>query len=102
MVPLSRDRYKQTTFQSKVTSNVASGMKLSIDGLYSRETGTSASQAGNPGFFVSPSGIAGNMDNVSFIESRIFATDYWAPTEQTTFNLGAQFTHSISNTTFMK
>lgn len=100
MVPLSRDRYKQTTFQSKVTSNVASGMKLSVDGLYSRETGTSASQAGNPGFFVSPSGIAGNMDNVSFIESRIFATDYWAPTEQTTFNLGAQFTHSISNTTF--
>ncbi|MFY0698875.1 MAG: TonB-dependent receptor [Balneola sp.] len=100
MVPLSRDRYKQTTFQSKVTSNIASGMKLSIDGLYSRETGTSASQAGNPGFFVSPSGIAGNMDNVSFIESRIFATDYWAPTEQTTFNLGAQFTHSISNTTF--
>lgn len=100
MVPLSRDRYKQTTFQSKLTSNIASGMKLSIDGLYSRETGTSASQAGNPGFFVSPSGIAGNMDNVSFIESRIYSSDYWAPTEQTTFNLGAQFTHSISNTTF--
>ncbi|HAW78433.1 MAG TPA: TonB-dependent receptor, partial [Balneola sp.] len=49
MVPLSRDRYKQTTFQSKLTSNIASGMKVSIDGLYSRETGTSASQAGNPG-----------------------------------------------------
>ncbi|HCT51371.1 MAG TPA: TonB-dependent receptor, partial [Balneola sp.] len=100
MVPLSRDRYKQTTFQSKLTSNIASGMKVSIDGLYSRETGTSASQAGNPGFFVSPSGIAGSMDNVSFIESRLYASDYWAPTEQTTFNLGAQFTHSISNTTF--
>lgn len=100
LVPLSRDRYKQTTFQSKLTSNVAPGMKLSFDGLYSRETGTSASQAGNPGFFVSPSGIASNMDNVSFIESRLYASDYWAPTEQTTFNLGAQFTHSLSNTTF--
>ncbi|MFV1883702.1 MAG: TonB-dependent receptor [Balneola sp.] len=99
-VPLSRDRYKQTTFQTKLTSNIAPGMKLSVDGLYSRETGTSASQAGNPGFFVSPAGIASNMDNVSFIESRIFSSDYWAPTEQTTFNAGAQFTHSISNTTF--
>ncbi len=100
LVPLSRDRYKQTTFQTKLTSNVASGMKLSIDGLYSRETGTSASQVGNPGFFVSPSGISGSMDNVSFIESRLFSSDYWAPSEQTTFNLGAQFTHSLSNTTF--
>ncbi len=100
LVPLSRDRYKQTTFQSKITSNVASGMKFSIDALYGRQIGTSASQVGNPGFFISPSGIAGNMDNVSFIESRIYASDYWAPTEQTTFNLGAQFTHSISNNTF--
>ncbi|MEQ9308375.1 MAG: TonB-dependent receptor [Balneolaceae bacterium] len=100
LVPLSRDSYKQTTFQSKVTSNVASGMKLSFDGLYSREVGTSASQVGNPGFFVSPSGIAGSMDQVSFIESRIYSSDYWAPTEQTTFNLGAQFTHSVSNNTF--
>jgi len=100
MVPLSRDRYKQTTFQGKLTSNIASGMKLSVDGLYSRETGTGASQAGNPGFFVSPSGISGSMDNVSFIESRIYSSDYWAPTEEKTFNLGAKFTHSLSNTTF--
>tara|TARA_R110000868_G_scaffold410693_4_gene699796 strand:+ start:22556 stop:25693 length:3138 start_codon:yes stop_codon:yes gene_type:complete len=100
LVPLSKDRYKQTTFQTKITSNIASGMKFSIDGLYSRQTGTSASQAGNPGFFVSPKGISGSLDNVSFIESRIYASDYWAPTEQTTFNLGAQFTHSISDNTF--
>jgi outer membrane receptor protein involved in Fe transport len=100
LVPLSRDEYKQTTFQGKLTSNIASGMKLSIDGLYSRETGTSASQAGNPGFFVSPSGISGSMDNVSFIESRLYSTDYWAPTEEVSYNLGAQFSHSISNTTF--
>lgn len=100
MVPLSRDRYKETTFQSKITGNVASGMKLSIEGLYGRQTGTSSSQVGNPGFFVSPSGTAGAMDNVSFIESRIFSTDYWAPTEQITFNLGGQFTHTISDRTF--
>ena len=100
MVPLSRDRYKQTTFQGKVTSNIASGMKLSFDGLYSRETGTGASQSGSPGFFVSPAGIASNMDQVSYIESRIYSTDYWAPSERVNANIGAQFTHTISNSTF--
>ncbi|MDR9415054.1 MAG: TonB-dependent receptor [Gracilimonas sp.] len=100
MVPLSRDRYQQRTIQTKLTSNIAPGMKLSVEGLYSRETGTGASQSGNPGFFVSPAGIAGNMDQVSFIESRIYATDYWAPSERVNGNIGAQFTHSINNNTF--
>lgn len=100
MVPLSRDRYKQSTFQTRLTSNVGQGMKLSIDGLYSRETGTGASQSGNPGFFVSPGGIANSMESVSFIESRLYASDYWAPSEETTANVGFQFTHSLSNSTF--
>ena len=67
IVPLSRDRYKQTTIQGKVTSNIASGMKLSLDGLYGRQTGTSSNQAGNPGFFVSPGSIATNIERVSFL-----------------------------------
>ena len=100
MVPLSRDRYKQTTFQTKLTSNIRPGMKLSIDGLYSRETGTGASQAGNPGFFVSPSGIASNMDQVSFIDTRLYASDYWAPTEEISANIGAEFTHTLNDNTF--
>lgn len=100
IVPLSDDRYEQTTFQTRLTSNVGDGMKLSIDGLYSRETGTGASQAGNPGFFVSPTGIASSMDNVSFIDTRLYASDYWAPTERISANIGAEFTHSISENTF--
>ncbi|GAB5408080.1 MAG: hypothetical protein BalsKO_04450 [Balneolaceae bacterium] len=100
LVPLSRDSYDQTTFQTRLTSNVGPGMKLSIDGLFSKETGTGASQAGNPGFFVSPAGIAGSMDQVSFIESRLYSTDYWAPSEKVSSNLAAEFTHSISDNTF--
>lgn len=99
-IPLSRDRYKSTTAQAKLTSNIASGMKLSIDGLYNRQTGTGASQSGNPGFFISPSGIAGSMSQVSYIDSRIFASDYWAPTMERIANIGAQFTHTLSNNTF--
>ncbi|MEQ8523199.1 TonB-dependent receptor [Gracilimonas sp.] len=108
MVPLSRDRYDQTTWQTKLTSNVGPGMKLSIDGMYSRETGTSESQTGSSSgdfvgdshFFTSSTDISADMDQVSFIESRLFATDYWAPSEKISRNIGAQFTHSINNNTF--
>lgn len=100
IVPLSEDRYKQTTFQTKLTSNIADGMKLSVEGLYSLETGTGASQSGNPGFFVSPSGISGSMDQVSFIDTRLYASDYWAPSERVNANIGAEFTHSLSENTF--
>ncbi|MEX2364793.1 MAG: TonB-dependent receptor, partial [Balneolaceae bacterium] len=99
-IPLSEDRYKQTTFQTKVTSNVAPGMKFSVEGLYSKQTGTGERQDGAPGFFASPSGIAGSMNRVSFIDTRIFASDYWAPTEQVVANIGAQFTHTLNNSTF--
>lgn len=99
-IPLSRDDYKETTFQTKITSNVGEGMKLSFSGLYGRQAGTGSSQAGFPGFFVSPAGIASSMDLVSFIDTRIYSTDYWAPTEVINYNFGGQFTHSLSNRTF--
>lgn len=108
IIPLSEDRYKQTTFQGKITSNVAPGMKLSIDGLYSKETGTSESQSGSSTgdsggdshFFTSTTDITADMDQVSFIESRIYSSDYWAPSKQENANVGVQFTHSINNNTF--
>ena len=100
LIPLSRDSYNQTTFQGRLTSNIASGMKLSFDGLYSKQLGTGASQSGNPGFFRSASGIAGNMDLVSFIDCRIYCSDYWAPSEVTSTNFGVQFTHTLSENTF--
>ena len=100
MVPLSRDRYEQTTWQTKLTSNVGSGMKLSIDGMYSKETGTTESQAGASEFFTSPTDIATEIERLSFLESRLYASDYWAPSERVSANIGAQFTHSISENTF--
>lgn len=99
-IPLSTDNYQTTTWQGKLTSNIASGMKLSIDGLYGTQVGTGASQTGAPGFFVSPSGIAGSMHSVSYIDTRIYATDYWAPSKVTTANVGAQFTHTLNDKTF--
>ena len=99
-IPLANDKYEQTTFQGKLTSNVAPGMKLSFDGMYSKEIGTSLSRSGGTSFFDSASDQAYYMERVSYIESRIYSTDYWSPSEQVNSNIGVQFTHTLSNTTF--
>lgn len=99
-IPLATDGYEQTTLQGRLTSNIAQGMKLSIDGMYNLQRGTGASQTGGTGFFVTTAGIAGSMDNVSYIDSRIYSSDYWAPSKEKSTNLGIQFTHTLSNTTF--
>jgi hypothetical protein len=100
LVPLSEDRQIQTTLQAKVTSNIASGMKLSIDGYYNRLTGTTESQTGNNDFFDSNQDITTDMERVSFIESRIYASDYWAPSEQINRRLGVEFSHQLTSKTF--
>ncbi len=99
-IPLSEENFTGRTVQWKLTSNVAPGMKLSIDGYHDRLSGTGESQVGNPGFFTSAYDIARFMDNVSFIDTRIFASDYWAPREEKTDVFGLKFTHSLSDNTF--
>lgn len=99
-IPLSEEDYKTRTIQWKLTSNIAPGMKLSLDGYHDKVTGTGSSQVGNPGFFITAAGIAGAMDNVSFIDTRIFASDYWAPREEKASVFGLKFTHTISDKTF--
>ena len=100
MVPMSRDRYKDRTFQLRLTSNIRSGMKLSVDGLFGRETGTNSNNSGLPGMFASAQSQAAQLERVSYIRSRIYATDYWAPSEREFYNIGAKFTHSLSSNTF--
>ena len=100
LIPLNTDRYEEQTGHLKVTSNFGDGMKLSVEGRLGTEAGTAASRSGNPGIFRSASGIAGNLSRVSFINSRIFSTDYWAPTEVRSNQLGATFTHSLNQSAF--
>lgn len=99
-IPLSRDRYVEETGHLKMTSDLKRGMKLTVEGMYGQITGTAASTDGSTGLFRSASGIAGNMNRVSFIDTRLFAYDYWAPTTIDNFMLGAKFTHALGNRTF--
>ena len=100
MFPLHTDRYQGYTGHVKVTSDLSAGMKLSVEGMLGNTQATSASGAGAPGIFRSASGIAGAVSRVSFIDSRIFSTDYWAPTEIDRNMIGATFTHAVDANTY--
>lgn len=100
LIPLSEDRFTEDVGHLKLTSDLRPGMKLSIEGMLAETEGTSSSRVGSPGLFDSAGEIANNMSRVSFIDTRIFATDYWAPTSVRRNMLGAKFTHTLGQNTF--
>lgn len=102
IIPLHTDSYQDYNAQLKVTSDIGSGMKLMIEGMYGEAWGTTTNNVGTPGIFRSPTGIAGSLhrQRASYLDSRIFSTDYWAPTRVTRNMLGGKFTHAISSNTY--
>lgn len=100
VVPLSQDAYRDYTSQIKITSDISGNKKLTFEGLLARATGTNNNNAGLPGIFRSPLSIANELNRLSFIESRLFATDYWAPTAIERNSMSAKFTHTLNSKTF--
>lgn len=100
MFPLAEDAYRDQTGHIKLTSDIAPGMKLSIESMFGQISSTSASQGGAPGYFRSASGIASNTSRLSFIDARLFSDFYWAPTQVNSFMLGSRFTHTLSANTY--
>ncbi len=101
MFPLSEDRYQTNLASLKVTSDIATGMKLSMEGFYSTESGTNDNNVGQPGLFISASGIAtATVNRDSYGDARIFTTDYFAPTEVKRYMIGGKFTHTLSARSF--
>lgn len=102
-IPLSDDAYRDFNAQIKFTSDVGTGMKLSVEGLYGEQTGTNSSRSGGPGLFRSANSIASELDlrsGASYLDSRIYATDYWNPSIIYTNMQGFKFTHAVSSKTF--
>lgn len=101
MIPLSRDRYTNDLASLKLTSDIRRGMKLSVEGFYAVEDGTNNNNSGNPGFFSSASGIAGAVvSRNTFGNSRIYSSDYFAPSTVERYMIGGKFTHTLSARTF--
>ena len=105
LMPLHTDRYREQSGHLKVTSNVARGMKLSLEGRMGNSDGTTSSRSGatptgRSGTFRSAASIADDLTSVSFIDSRIFSGDYWGPSETRYNQQGLSFTHTLSSNTF--
>lgn len=103
VIPLSTNSYHDWSTHVKVTSDIAQGMKFTVEGLLGLQTGTSSSRSGGPGIFRSAYSIVSEMDirsGASYSDARAFATDYWAPTKVDRKMLGAKFVHVLSPTTF--
>jgi len=99
-IPLSRDAYSDFNHKLTVTSDVGIGMKLMIEGLMGRNEAVDWNQTGTYGSFSEPWTIGERMNRVSFIDSRLFTNDYWAPNAVERQMMGAKFTHVLNPSTF--
>ena len=100
MIPLSTDAYRNYNGSLKLTSDIGPGMKLILEGMMGEQTGTSSSNAGQPGIFQTSSGISSVMSEVSYIDARMFTPEYWAPTTVKFNMFGAKLSHAIDQSTF--
>ena len=85
VVPQRRDAWRDRLFQVKLTSNVASNMKLNVLGLYNMTRG----QYGGDAYTAS-----------QLNRSWLFALDRGSLTNTRTTQLGAKFTHTLGSNTF--
>ena len=103
LVPLNTDGVNDWVGQLKFTSDVGEGKKLMVQGLLSQVQGTNNNNTGNPGIFRSTESIANAMTlrtgGVGYVDARIFAPDYWAPSTIDYSSFGAKFTNVIDPTT---
>jgi hypothetical protein len=100
VVPLSTDGVNDWVGQLKLTSDLGEGKKLMVQGLLSQVEGTNDNNAGVAGIFRSPASIGEVMNRVSYIDARIFAPDYWAPSTIDYSSFGGKFTNVLNPTTF--
>ncbi len=100
LIPLSKDGYRDYNAQLKLTSDLKANMKLMVEGIVGRATGTNNNNAGAPGLFRSAEGIASNLSQVSYIDTRMFCTDYWAPSAILRNSIAAKLTHMLNPSTF--
>ncbi len=106
VIPMLRKDYGERTFQGKLTSDLAKGMKLQIQGLWAKQEGINDNEGGWPNMwtgrmpyypwdFATETGLSREWN-----EGTLWATHYRNPMDITRNMIGAQFTHTLSPTTF--
>ena len=100
LVPLNTPDFNDENYQLKLTADLTPTIKLNIEGLNGKSFGTNDNNSGNAGIFSSSSGVAAQLNRVSYIDGRIFSYDYWAPTKIGRNLLSFKLTNLISQETF--
>lgn len=90
IVPMEREAYKDRTVRLKLTSNLGTGMKLTLQGMYGEEGGHMTGFAG-----VRRGGLVSCC-----AENAIFANNKVSVTDITHTTVGGEFTHTLSPNTF--
>jgi len=100
LVPLSTPDYSDYNFSLKLTSDIAKGMKLMINGFYGKQMGTTSSTSGSPGIFKSDWYLANRVDYGNYTNAVLFSDAYFTPTEIARSGIAAKFTHVLSSSTY--
>ncbi len=93
VVPMVRDQYDQQTYQGRLTSDLSKGLKLNIQGLWSKERGLNNSEDGNQNM------IRGR-GNLFPGKGEQFATHWRNPMDISYSFLSAELTHTLNAKTF--
>lgn len=106
IVPVQRDSYEGRTGQFKLTSDIATGMKLVINGLFAQELGMNTSnQAWTSSFDrgESPNYPWDNRADLMALRvngNHIFRNNGWTLSDIDRFHIGGEFTHAVNANTF--
>ncbi len=100
VIPLNTSGVNDYVGSLRLTSDVGKGQRVMLQGMLSQTDGTNDNNSGLPGYFSSASGIAGSLNRVSYIDSRIFTPNYWAPTTIDRNSFSGKYTNVLNSSTF--
>lgn len=94
-VPQVRRSNQDQMASLKVTSDIARGMKLMLQGLYNERVGVGTGNRVSAGNMMSPTGMLYNLGWVA-----VFGDSWWSPMNIYRRQLGGKFTHTLGESTF--
>jgi hypothetical protein len=101
MFPMTRDVASDWSGSLKITSDIAPDMKLMIEGLMGRNEAVDRALTGAyVSFTGDPSSFGAQLNRISYIEGRLFCTDFYGPNSVDRSSIGAKLTHVLNPTTF--
>ena len=100
LVPLSRSGFSNQNFLLKLSSNIASNMKLSLTGMYGNTLGTASNTESGTQLFTDIWNVAAGVSDGYFKETRIFSDAFFSAAEKDYSLFSLKLTHTLSTNSF--